>query len=220
MRLIDVSNYQGHPVWPVVAKMGHVSGAFLKATEGTSFVDPTFARNRVEATKAGVHVGPYHFAHPEKNDPVQEAVHFANVVGRLKVGELRPVLDYEPPTSMTESHALRWIQFFNHEIKQRLGVWPIFYSYPALIAHLGLKAPVGAGLWLASYGVNDGKPHPTMVPTPWKKIVAHQFTSVGSVPGIAGHVDVDEAASLNALLAHPVRGQTRRPMAFVRRYFL
>lgn len=216
MLLIDASSYQGRPNWVSVAKARYV-GAWLKATEGANTNDPDFAANRVAARKAGLHVGAYHFAHPELHTPEQEAAHFARVVGKIRPGELRPVLDYEVPDKLTPSQTDRWIRTFNQEVKKRTGVLPVFYSYPGLISSLGLKKPVGDGLWLASYGANDAREHAYVAPWPWKHVVAHQFTSVGSVPGIKGHVDITSAKSLTPLLAHPVRSQVTRPLLARRR---
>lgn len=205
MRLIDVSNVNGRIDWSKVAHAG-VHGAFIKATEGVSFNDPLFDANRELAARFGVHVGAYHFARPDHNRAVDEARHFAGIVGKLKVGELRPVLDYEVSLRMLPSSQVQWIHDFNHKVKDLLGVWPMFYTYPALLSSLRLAKPVGNGLWLASYGVNDGREHALAVPAPWRRIAAHQFTSRGSVPGVPGNVDVSSTASLASLLAHPVRG--------------
>lgn len=206
MRLVDASSYQGRADWGRARDEGGIHGAWLKATEGIRYRNPYFEGNRVDAGHAGVRVGAYHYAKLERSGPLAEADHFCNVVWKLGPRDLRPVLDYEQPSDMTPGQALRWIQTWNREVKKRLGVWPIFYSYPAMIDHLRLKAPVGGGLWLASYSVDDGRPHPFLVPRPWRKVVAHQFTSRGRVPGFKGLVDVSDAPRLLPLLAFPARG--------------
>lgn len=204
MRLIDVSNVNGPIDWEKVARAG-IRGAFVKATEGVTFDDPLFAGNRAAAAKNGVHVGGYHFARPDHNTAVDEARHFAKRLGALRPGELRPVLDYEVSTHTPSVTQVEWIRGFNHEIRRIVGVWPIFYSYPSLMTMLHLSKPVGNGLWLASYGSNDGQEHGFVVPAPWRRLVLHQFTSRGRIPGVPGYVDLSETASLASLLAHPVR---------------
>ena len=57
---IDVSNHQGQIDWSRVAA-DDVGYAYVKATEGKTFVDAYYARNVAAAEKAGVHVGAYHF---------------------------------------------------------------------------------------------------------------------------------------------------------------
>ena len=62
---IDVSHWQGDIHWPAVADDG-VRFAFMKATDGTDYVDPTFASNRARARASGLEVGAYHFAKPDR----------------------------------------------------------------------------------------------------------------------------------------------------------
>lgn len=217
MRLIDVSNVQGHPNWSAVVHQGGVHAAWIKASEGVTFNDPDFAWNRDNAAHVGVHIGPYHFARPDNNSPLVEAKHFVKVVGKLRAHELRAVLDYEVSTHMTPAEHLAWIRKFNGFVHDELGSWPLFYSYPALIEHMGLKVPVGDGLWLASYGRNDGLEHPAVVPLPWKHMLVHQFTSRGHVPGVNGDVDLSDSASLTPLLAHPLLGRVTAPLMVARR---
>lgn len=60
VRGVDVSRYQGDIDWPVLAGQ-NIDFAFLKATEGSTLVDPRFAVNLDGATAAGLRVGAYHF---------------------------------------------------------------------------------------------------------------------------------------------------------------
>lgn len=60
VRGVDVSSYQGKIDWNVIASQG-ISFAFVKATEGSSLVDPCFASNYGNAAAAGLRVGAYHF---------------------------------------------------------------------------------------------------------------------------------------------------------------
>jgi lysozyme len=206
VRLIDASQWQGVVDWHKAATVGHVAGAWVKATEGKTLVDPRFATNVREA-RLNMRVGVYHFAHPEQNSPVVEALHFTRTVQKIGRRDLRPMLDYEMPTKLSPAQTLAWIRSFNRTVHVQLGVLPMFYSYASLIEHLGLKVPVGAGLWLADYGPNNGLEHPVTIPRPWKKAVAVQFTSKGHVPGIAGDVDLTDAASLWPALAYPLKGR-------------
>lgn len=60
IRGVDVSRYQGDIDWPVLAAQG-IDFAFVKATEGSTLVDPRFVANLGGATTAGLRVGGYHF---------------------------------------------------------------------------------------------------------------------------------------------------------------
>jgi len=94
IRGIDVSGWQGTVDWGAVRRSGRLF-AFAKATEGATFVDDTFARNRQGMAASGLTLrGFYHFARPDRNTPAAEASHFLRTVGPLGPGEV-PVLDLE-----------------------------------------------------------------------------------------------------------------------------
>lgn len=57
---IDVSNHQGAIDWRAVAR-DDITAAYIKATEGQTFVDERFAENWAGAASAGVRRGAYHF---------------------------------------------------------------------------------------------------------------------------------------------------------------
>lgn len=208
---VDVSNNQGIVDWRSVARYG-VEGAWVKATEGISYNDSLFTRNRAESQKHGIRFGAYHFARPDlhPDDPEAEAKHFCALVGKVGRRDLRPVLDFETHGAYRTDAGERltaWARRFNKVVWKKLGVLPLFYSYPAFIQGLEAHQPIGAGLWLASYGRDDGKQHPYSVPAPWKKAVAHQFTSRGRIPGVPGSCDLSSVFKLRPVLAHPVKGR-------------
>lgn len=204
MLILDLSNNNSEPDWKQLVQQG-VTGVFLKASEGTSFTDSTFKERRVAANKVGLHVGAYHFARPDQSGAAMQAALFTDIVGKLDSTDLKPVLDFESASSLSPSELEKWARDFNQEVKAKLGRVPIFYSYSAYVEMLRPSWPIGNGLWLASYGRDDGTEHPFVVPFPWKKIVAHQFTSNCSITGCAHPVDMSNANSLRSLLAYPVR---------------
>lgn len=206
MLLIDLSSNQGSVDFARIKKAG-VTGAWLKASEGRTWNDPVWASRARQARAAGLRVGGYHFARPDLNSPESEAQHFARVLGTIRRRDLRPVLDFEQATSLAPSELEAWARAFNHAFRFRTGLYPIFYSYPAYVAHMRPSKPIGAGLWLASYSRNDGKEHPFQIPAPWRKTVAHQFSSNCTVAGVPGRVDLSTARRLRPLLAHPITGR-------------
>lgn len=205
MLLIDLSSNQGSVDFARVKKAG-VTGAFLKVSEGRTWNDPVWSSRARQARAAGLRVGGYHFARPDLNSAESEAAHFAKQLGTIRRRDLRPVLDFEQATGFLPSVLEKWARAFNKEFHTRAGLWPILYSYPAYLAHIQPERTIGAGLWLASYSRNDGKEHPFQVPLPWRKTVAHQFSSNCTVAGVSGHVDLSTAKNLRPLLAHPVTG--------------
>lgn len=219
MLIIDISANNAEPNWPQL-KVGGVGGVWLKATEGLTFKDKKFKAWRAKANAAGLRVGAYHYARPDLHptNPAQEAVNFTSTVKKLDRRDLRPVLDFETKASLSGTEMTAWARSFNITVKAFLDCGPLFYTYPSFISsYMKIDKPVGYGLWLASYGRNDGKEHSYSVPAPWKKAVAHQYTSKGHVFGEPGRVDLDSFGyDLKqftktqgwppALLAHPWLG--------------
>ncbi|WP_312856407.1 glycoside hydrolase family 25 protein, partial [Nocardioides pelophilus] len=92
VRGIDASHHQGAIDWAAVAGDG-IAFAYLKASEGTTYVDPTFADHRAAALARGVAVGGYHYFQLCSSG-VEQATHFASVLGNLRPdGHLPPAVD-------------------------------------------------------------------------------------------------------------------------------
>ncbi len=92
VRGVDVSSYQGEIDWGTLAAE-NISFAFIKATEGSSFVDQNFAYNYSCARKTELAVGAYHFFSFDSSGTTQ-AENFINTVEPFD-GMLPPVIDLE-----------------------------------------------------------------------------------------------------------------------------
>lgn len=89
---VDVSNYQGQIDWQTLAEE-NISFAFIKATEGSSFVDKRFAYNFQEAQNTDLAVGAYHFFSYD-SEGITQAQNFIDNVEPFD-GMLPPVIDLE-----------------------------------------------------------------------------------------------------------------------------
>lgn len=92
VRGVDVSHYQGDVDWETLSKQG-ISFAFIKATEGSSYVDLTFEKNYAEANKTVLRVGAYHFFSFESSGQTQAELFIKTVKKTEKA--LPPVIDVE-----------------------------------------------------------------------------------------------------------------------------
>jgi lysozyme len=92
---MDVSAYQGNIDWQRVKRAG-VEFVFIKATEGATYIDKVFARNRSGAREVAIPCGAYHYFQPNVSAPSQ-IENLVRTVGRLQKGDLPPVLDVENP---------------------------------------------------------------------------------------------------------------------------
>jgi lysozyme len=208
-RGIDVSRFQGSIDWPTVAGSG-IGFAFVQASRGSGAdctvkpaqcgPDPYFAANRLAAESAGVRVGAYHRAFAAgatptdaRADALAEANIFIAAVGSLQSGELIPVLDAETPfTGMTSTSLRTWIRVFVKRVTKKLGRKPMIYTNSSSWAATGNTAEFAKArypLWIAEWGVS----RPSVPASNWagRGYSVWQYTSSGSVPGIAGRVDMD-----------------------------
>jgi GH25 family lysozyme M1 (1,4-beta-N-acetylmuramidase) len=208
LSLIDLSNNNPSPI-DFAAVRGHgVYGAWMKVTEGSGFVDVDFHIRAVDARRAGLRVGGYHFARPAESPAVVQAAFFCHHLVSVGRRDLHPVLDLEDAGGLSARALHDWARIFLRTVDRLMGVKAITYSGPAFVTerHWQRTFGTGAGLWLADYGPDDGTDHGPHIPAPWRSIVAHQYTSVGRVPGIEGKVDLSHARARRKILAHGLRG--------------
>jgi GH25 family lysozyme M1 (1,4-beta-N-acetylmuramidase) len=186
---IDVSNWQHTIDWKQVKNAGY-QFAFLKATEGVDYVDPTFSSYRQGAHDAGMKVGFYHYFHPE-NSVADQVKLFSDVIGKADPDSLRVVIDAEDPSMWqryTVNQRVKMVDDFLQGVQQKTGITPEIYCSPNFAKDVLGNSPALAkyGLWIANYGVDSPS-----IPSPWSKYQFWQYTSSGHVPGIQGNVDLD-----------------------------
>lgn len=202
---IDVSHHNGDIDWSMVKQAG-AEFAFMKATEGATFVDKRFKENWKEARAAGIKVGAYHFFRPRTN--LQSQIdNFARTLGTVSPGDLPPVIDAEVPSDwsrLTGKQSVDLIIGFIDGIRAKLGdnVHPIIYLSPSFCDDVLKNDPrlKNYPLWLAHY-TSASRPR---VPKPWEFWTFWQFTENGRVAGISGNVDINrfngQSDRLEALL--------------------
>jgi len=199
-RGIDASHWQGTIDWDKVAGSG-IRFSFLKASEGTSYVDPTYADNRAEANAAGIVVGAYHFAQPDSdaNDAVDEADHFVDTAD-VKSGDIVPVLDLETSNGMSVADLQDWTFAWLEEVEAKTGVKPMIYTGPwfweTYMGDTSEFADAGYDLlWIANWFVSD----PDVPGTDWGGLgwTFWQYDDCGTVSGITGCVDLDYFNGVN-----------------------
>lgn len=89
---VDVASYQGDIDWRDLEKQ-NMKFAFIKATEGSSFVDEYFSKNWTNANKTDMRIGAYHFFSFDSKGETQ-AEQFIRTVPKYKQA-LPPVIDVE-----------------------------------------------------------------------------------------------------------------------------
>lgn len=166
----------------------------IKATEGdkrqaSALRSPSYHARRDAAMAAGLHVGAYHFAHPDgkARDAIGEARKFVGHAGRWAMGDMPPTLDFEDSEgeagTMTPAARIAWALACLQEIEQLAGVRPMLYTYKDYWASKLARTLALAGypLWWAEY---NGKTSPSLVTSwPW---VLWQHTGHGRLPWAPG----------------------------------
>jgi lysozyme len=180
---VDVSHHQGHIDWRLVAGEPHVRFAYLKATEGGDWTDPTFATNWEGARGAGLRVGAYHFF-TFCTDPVVQAKHFVAVMPSAP-DALPPAVDLElgGNCSRTPSRESlrRDLKLFVDEVERSVARKPVLYVTRDAYHAYFEGAPVENPLWVRNVWYEPDEP----------KWALWQFANRGRVAGIEGFVDLN-----------------------------
>lgn len=210
---IDVSNYQGTVSWATVDSAG-VTFAFMKASEGTYYADPTLRTNWAGAQRQGIYRGAYHFARPSTSpgSAAAQARYFVARVGSFQdKGDLPPVLDLEASGGLGSQSLTSWVASWLSTVEQLTGRTPIIYCSPSFWEDRLANSTAfhHYPLWVANYGVSSPR-----VPGGWSTWTFWQRSSVGRVPGIVGNVDMNRfngSGSQLALMANTTSGSTAPP---------
>ncbi|UYL93864.1 endolysin [Geobacillus phage vB_GthS_PK2.1] len=183
---IDVSHWQGKINWAKVKAAG-IQVAYLKATEGTTYVDDMLKTNYQNAKKAGIKVGFYHFFRAKNEQNAREqARHFVNTVKGMS-NDLKHALDIETTEGLSKDALTKCAIAFLEEVKKLTGQDPIVYTYTSFAKTRLTAAVAKYPVWIAHYGVNKPADNPI-----WNRWIGFQYTDKGKVSGIAGNVDMNE----------------------------
>lgn len=195
---VDVSHWQGTVNWSQV-RSDNVTFAFMKATEGTNYTDPSLAQNWAGARQVGIFRAAYHFARPSIGSGPAQARYFVAKAGLFHgTGDLPPVLDLEVTGGLSPAALRTWVSSWLTTVEQLTGRTPILYFSPYFwIDHLGNStAFTRYPLWIAHYTTNG-----PLVPGGWSRWTFWQRTSSGHVSGISGSVDMNRFNGTSAQLA-------------------
>lgn len=186
---IDVSRYQGAIDWEKVKKSG-VDFVLLRSSigDGTTLVtgeDIRFSVNVVEAKKAGLMVGAYHYlkAHTVE-DALKEAKFFVKTISPYAL-DFPAVLDFEDPSqqeNLTNEERTAMAKVFLEEVANA-GYYPMLYTNKSWATnYLNMNELADFEVWLAEW-----------FPQPSYRgdFGIWQYTAYGMVSGVEGSVDLD-----------------------------
>ena len=164
-----------------------VSFIFIKSTEGRTVRNPYYAGDYEAARAHGFPVGSYHFF-TTSSTGAQQAAHFLRH-SHFRKGDLPPVLDLEPTSSMIRKMGgtaalFREVRVWLRTVERRVGVRPILYISQIFVNRYLPSAPdlkENYPVWIARYG--EYKPD--------VKLWIWQLAPDGRVRGIHGTVDIN-----------------------------
>jgi lysozyme len=190
LRLIDISNHVDVTDWDAVKK--NVDALYMKATEGTTYLDVKLAEYAAAAKSKKIPIGFYHYFWPSSDTSlaVKQARFFYSAIKKYGF-ELYPALDVEETGGLPDTVIISGIRAFADEFERLSGCRVMIYcSQNFANRYLGDPSLGGYRLWIAHYGV--GAPGDTST---WDRYVVWQYGDRVTVPGIAGEVDGDAATA-------------------------
>jgi lysozyme len=184
---IDISHWQsdrGAIDWGEVSQAG-VIGAIIKASEGTSYVDPGYVNNAKGALAAGLFVATYHFL--KKGNVTSQMGHYLSTV-QPNPGE-RLVIDYEDE-KLSYGDLRDAVDYLKRAAPDcHISV----YGSAKLrddVRAAGSQAAIDladTSLWAARYSSSQ----PEVATNAWPTWTGWQYSDRGSIPGIDGDVDLN-----------------------------
>jgi GH25 family lysozyme M1 (1,4-beta-N-acetylmuramidase) len=175
--VVDLSHYNPEPDWDRL-KASQIMGVILKATEGTGYVDPTYAPRRREAEAVGLPVVSYHFL--KHGNVGLQMLHYLDTVAP-KRGE-RMIIDYEDQASTLADLELAVQTLLGSGLGLQVTVYGGGELKNDVRGHNDVLAKTS--LWLAQYG-----PEPRWPKETWANWTLWQTTDKAQVPGISAPVD-------------------------------
>lgn len=187
---IDVSRWQGYINWPIVARSTQFAIIKIGGSDQGFYADGQAMRNVLEARANNVPIGFYVYLGGAAS--VQDEVtHIKNLISNiagLKAGEFI---------------ALDWEENHPDEVGYVYGIAkglidagfnpPLIYMSLSYVKRNDWRRLVAlnCGLWVAAWGNNDAEAqtHETPISDEWPMWAFWQYSSTGTVPGIAGRVD-------------------------------
>ena len=186
---IDVSECQGNIDWDQVKASG-ISFACMRSTKKNGTVDKTFEKNVLNCIKHNIGYSCYKYAYAQTHDAARrEADGVINLLNDLKMPIWYDVEDNSLIPLGKDGIEGIILSFIGEcrDAGYEVGIYCNQNWYDNYISQYLKDKFI---FWIARYGSNNGQIQEDKKPT-GRNIIAWQYTSNGSVPGIEGNVDRD-----------------------------
>lgn len=172
----------------------------IKATQGTTYVNPYFEKKVQEALRLGKLIGVYHYA--SKGGAVAEANFFLKTIDKY-IGKAILIFDWESYQNDNWGNYAYCQQFMDHVYKQT-GHKCVLYMSKSVAREAGWKiaapgVPATYDTFIAQYANKNKTGYQS---NPWtdnkglglfRKPIIYQYSSTGQLNGYNGNLDLDIA---------------------------
>ena len=205
---IDVSKHQGVIDWAELRKYSKIQFVYIKATEGSNYVDPRYRQNINNARKNGFKVGSYHYF----TDLSSATLQFQNFIRTAKREEqdLVPVIDVEKRNKWTPQQLRDSVKVFADLLEDYYGCKPIIYTFETFFTRNLGKAFEKYPIFIAKYP--KGQEQPNINGIKW---ILWQFSECGKFKGVKDNlVDMsrfNKGCSINDIIYVPSKHKPKNP---------
>lgn len=149
---IDISHHNADQIRRGTLTISAPEFVIMKATEGKSYRDPRMDEFLQLMDLDRQLLGFYHYARPEINNPVAEALNFLDRVGTY-TGRAMFALDVEGKSFLLDNATLSgWVLTWLHTVENETGVKPLVYTGTEGLIKFGSAILANdTGLWFARY---------------------------------------------------------------------
>ncbi|AXI83442.1 muramidase [Xylella taiwanensis] len=196
---IDISHWNGDIDF-IKVKGANIDYVFIKATEGATYHDPLYVKNRSGALSAGMKAGTYHYFRALSSTPEAQKDNIVNVLTKNGFNSSHEYLALSVARVGNEEAKPEVIADNLYKLLLLLGKeYIIGDRKPLIYCSKGFWDESVAGdrhnfseypLWVANWDVDEPK-----IPQTWSKAgktwSVWQYSSKGSIPGINGDVLLD-----------------------------
>lgn len=208
MNLIDIASWQKGIDLSILFANNPLHGVIVKATQGTSYVNPEYTGWVKWLNDNDKPFGFYHYC--DGGNAEAEAEHFYRTV-KPYIGKGIPVADYEGEALASGT---AWLKRFLDRFYALSGVRCMIYCSISVVQEQNFNALTSLPLWIAQYA--DMKTVNGFVDHPWQKgsvapfngYAMHQYTSCGRLNGYKGNLDFDQFNGSYAMWLEMARGES------------
>lgn len=188
----------------------------VKATQGTTYVNPDFRRAADAALSAGRLLGIYHYA--AGTNQIAEADFFLKIIAPY-IGKATLWLDWEGEQNSAFGRAdASWCRMWLNRIREKTGISSgVYMSKSVCRAHDWSKISGDYPLWCAQYANDNPTGYQSEPWTDskgfgaWAKPVIYQYSSHGRLDNWRGNLDMDIAYMSRDEWTAMAGGKAERP---------